>query len=150
MQASIDEVYETWLTGKYPEGCTKTTNNKLAFVEDFNYAAMKIAPIPAAGRGPDDNTESNGNPSQLWVVMRDTSEQNSQELLQDGSNKSWYQIDAFNQGSGKYPPDHPRVSGTKQGGYIGYWYARRAVPEECSVAEYIWGYPGLRSECHSP
>ena len=106
---------------------------------------MKIAPIPAAGRGPDDNTESNGNPSQLWVVVRDDSEPNPQKMLEDKISVSRFH-DPLNRGSGKYPPDHSRVSGSKCSGYLGYWYARRKWPEECSVAEYVWGYPGLQSE----
>ena len=44
VQASIDEVYKTWETGKFPD---KSTTNGVDLIEDWDgFAALQIAPIP--------------------------------------------------------------------------------------------------------
>ena len=133
VQASIDETYQTWLTGNYPEGASDASGK---LQENFTFAALKVAPIPV-GHTVEENTESNGNPSQLWVVQRDETTQNPQQMLVDGDKGVRSKATA---------KDHPRISGSKYSAYIGYFYARRSVPEECSVTDYQWAYPGMASE----
>ncbi|KAL8733469.1 MAG: hypothetical protein Q9166_002095 [cf. Caloplaca sp. 2 TL-2023] len=163
VQSSIDEVYDTWIKGQYPEYTRKPGSQDL--MENCkSFAALQIVTIPVT-HGMDQNLESNGNPINSWITYRDESQPTPKQisLLAEKSEEDKATTDKFSQAEknknniskDEAPPEatgvvaqgiatpDKRVQGSLVTSENGYWFARRKNEEDCCDSDYVWGSPGI-------
>ena len=149
-----------------------------------NFDALELVPIPGKPVI-EQQTESDGNPSILWVIKRADGQATAQELTEDppeGTNKA--KEDKMNSmlnnikdaeaqqdkedkeiaealKNPKRPkPDTVRappakapigsgIDGDPTDPENGFYFARRADVDNCTVTKYQWGSPGVKSQLPS-